>query len=105
MITYTKRNVRMITLTITVIIYVIISVICFKLNENEVYTNSTQEEIISIQNTEENIKNNMEENIEETTAPNEDKLHIWEIQIPAINLEANIEEGTDQNVIARKLAH
>lgn len=105
MITYTKRNVRMITLTITVIIYVIISVICFKLNENEVYTNSTQEEIISIQNTEENIKNNMEENIEETTAPNEDKLHIWEIQIPAINLEANIEEGTDQNVIARNVGH
>ena len=114
MITYTKRNVRMITLTITVIIYVIISVICFKLNENEVYTNSTQEEIISIQNCvnfntykklEENIKNNMEENIEETTAPNEDKLHIWEIQIPAINLEANIEEGTDQNVIARNVGH
>ncbi len=97
MITYTKRNVQIITLTITVIIYVVISVICLKVNKNKVYTNNTQEEIINIENT--------EENIEENITPNEHKLPIWKIQIPAINLEANIEEGTSQNVIARNVGH
>lgn len=105
MITYTKRNVRIITLTITVIIYVIISVICLKLDENKVNTNGTQEEIISIENTEENIENNTKENTDENAEPNKHKLPVWKIQIPAINLEANIKEGTSQNIIAKNVGH
>lgn len=101
MITYTKRNVQITTLTITVIIYVVISVICLKVNENKADTNGTQEEIIKVETTEENIENSTEENAK----PNEHKLPIWKIQIPSINLDANIEEGTSQNVIAKNVGH
>ncbi len=100
MITYTKKNVRIITLTITVIIYVVISVIYLKVNNN-----NTQEEMIRIKSTEENIESTTEEKIEDNAESDEQKLPIWKIQIPAINLDANVEEGTTQNVIAKNVGH
>lgn len=100
MITYTKKNVRIITLTITVIIYVVISVIYLKVNNN-----NTQEEMIRIKSTEENIESTTEEKMEDNAESDEQKLPIWKIQIPAINLDANVEEGTTQNVIAKNVGH
>lgn len=95
MITYTKKNVLIITLTITVLIYVVISVIWSSVYENkeEQTINNTQEETIETQVTEENIEPKKEEN------------HIWKIEIPGINLSADIAEGTSSKVIAKYVGH
>lgn len=91
MINYTKRNVFIVTLAITILIYVFISVIWFELNKNE-STNYTQEEVLT-KDTQENIE------------PKENKKHIWQIHIPKIDLIADIEEGTTQSVIAKYVGH
>lgn len=95
MINYTKRNVLIITLTITVLIDVVISVIWSSINTNkeDEAINNTQEETIKTQNTEENIE------------PKKDKMQIWKIEIPKINLSANISEGTNSRVIAKYVGH
>lgn len=89
MISYTKRNVFVITLTITVLIYTILSAICSNVfNENDIITNDEP-------------KITSEENKLET----QEKEGIWQIQIPKINLIADIKEGTTQNVIAKYVGH
>lgn len=93
MINYTKRNVLMITLTITIVIYVVISVIWSSFFKKPMTTNNAQEESIEKQVTEENIE------------PKENEKHIWQIQIPSIELTANIAEGTNSNVIAKDVGH
>lgn len=95
MITYTKKNVLIITLTITVLIYVFISVIWSSVHtsKKEQTINNTQEEIIEKQVTEENIE------------PKNEKKHIWKIEIPEINLSADIAEGTNSKVIAKYVGH
>lgn len=93
MINYTKKNVLIITLTITVLIYVFISVIWSNINKEIVTTNNTQEENEKIQITEENIE------------PKKKASHIWQIHIPSINLSANIAEGTTSKVIAKDVGH
>lgn len=93
MISYTKKSVSIITLTITVLLYVIISVIWLDNNKKETITQNTTEE------------NNITEETEENIQTNEHKLHIWRIKIPAINVTANISEGTTQNVIAKYVGH
>lgn len=95
MINYTKRNVLIITLTITVLINVVISVIWSNIyaNKENSAINSTQEETIETQVTEENIE------------PKNEKIHIWKIEIPKINLSADIAEGTSSKVIAKYVGH
>lgn len=93
MINFTKKNVLVITLTITVLIYGVISVILLMFNEREAAANNTQEEIVEIQDTKESIE------------PKKSKIGIWEIQIPSINLTANIAEGTTSNIIANYVGH
>lgn len=95
MINYTKRNVLIITLTITVLIYVVISVIglSFYSKKEEPIIKNTQEKTIETQVTEENIE------------PKQEKRHIWKIEIPEINLSADIAEGTTSKVIAKYVGH
>ncbi len=93
MITYTKRNVLIITLAITVLIYVVISVIWSNLSKKDNITNNKTEEIQTVQNT------------EDTTEPKENEKGTWKIQIPKINLTANIKEGTTQTVMAKYVGH
>lgn len=91
MISYTKRNVLVITLVLTVQIYVVISVIWSNFPNGEIATENTQEK--EIEHTEEKIE------VIETTAPS------WFLKIPAINLDAIISEGTTSNVIAKYVGH
>lgn len=104
MINYTKRNVLIITLTITVLIYVVISVIWASIlkKQDTWYINNTEEKKIETQ-VEENIVDTQvtEENVE----PKSDKIHIWKIKIPKINLSADISEGTSAKVIAKYVGH
>lgn len=93
MINYTKRNVLIITLTITALIYVILSVIWTGFNREIISPNNTQEKNIETQVTEENAE------------PKENKLHIWQIKIPSIGLLADISEGTTSKVIAKYVGH
>ena len=46
-----------------------------------------------------------EESIEEDVKTEETNFKIWRIQIPKINLTANIEEGTSQKVMAKYVGH
>lgn len=91
MINYTKKNVLIITLTITIIIYVVISVIWSNIDKN-VDINITKEETVT-------------QDIQEEIRSTENKIHIWKIQIPEIDLVANIAEGTTPNVIAKYVGH
>ena len=91
MISYTKKNVFIITLIITVLIYIVISVIWSNLFiKNKTKTNE---------------EHTTEENIEYSEQTEENKEGIWQIQIPKIDLVANIEEGTTQSVIAKYVGH
>lgn len=91
MINYTKKNVLIITLTITILIYVVISVIWSNINKN-MTVNNTVEKVIT-QDTQENVE------------PKKSKNYIWQIQIPVIELVADISEGTTPNVIAKYVGH
>ena len=97
MISYTKKNVLIITLTITAIIYVIISVIWSNLSKDNEVTTVEQEETV--------VQEVTEESIEEDVKTEETNFKIWRIQIPKINLTANIEEGTSQKVMAKYVGH
>ncbi len=96
MISYTKRNVLIITLTITAVIYAIISVIWFNLSKEENITVNEKEETV-IQEETEKTKENIE--------TEESNFKIWKIEIPKINLTADIEEGTTQKVMAKYVGH
>lgn len=89
MISYTKRNVFVITLAITVLIYIVISVISSNVfNQDDIITNDE-------------TKVTSEENKLET----QEKEEIWQIRIPKIDLIANIKEGTTPNIIAKYVGH
>ncbi len=104
MINYTKRNVLIITLTITVLIYVVISVIWASIEKkNTGNANNTQEKVIETQVTEENIVDTQE--VEKNIEAIKDKINIWKIKIPKINLSADISEGTSAKVIAKYVGH
>ena len=93
MISYTKRNVLIITLTITVLIYAIISVILFNLpKEDSITVNEVEETVI-------------QEETKEKAKTEETNFKIWKIEIPKINLTADIEEGTTQKVMAKYVGH
>lgn len=100
MISYTKRSVLITTLTITVIIYVFISVIWSNLFKISDTTNQVEERKIQ-QSSQESTDDNTEENVE----TKEINFETWKIQIPKINLIANIKEGTTQSVMARNVGH
>lgn len=105
MINYTKRNVLVITLTITVLIYVVISVIWASIcKTKEAHTvNNTQEKIVETQVTEEDIVDTQD--IEKNIEAIKDKINTWKIKIPKINLSADISEGTGAKVIAKYVGH
>lgn len=102
MISYTRRNVMVITLILTIFIYSVISVVWSNISKKE--TIQKQEEYIDTQwmKGEFKLSDDEKKPISENT---EDTKKKWSIQIPKINLSANISEGTSSNVIAKDVGH
>lgn len=83
---YSKRGINAISLIIAILIYLNISVVFPKTNNN-VKIKARLIKSQGIYNIVENINND------------------WELEIPKINLEAEISEGTDMETLNRNIAH
>lgn len=90
MINYSKRNVNIVAIIISIVIFM-----C------GIYINSQVNSITKIDN--ENIRNKEEINIQK----NEEMIDtsIWEINIPKIELKAPIAEGTDKETMDQYVGH
>ena len=83
---YSKRGINAISLIIAILIYLSISVVFPKTNNN-VKIKARLIKSQGIYNIVENINND------------------WKLEIPKINLEAEISEGTDIETLNRNIAH
>lgn len=106
MISYTKRNVMVVTLILTIFIYSVISVVWANITPKEKIQKQKEyidtDWIKGIFNlTEDEQEKVLEDTNEKSTK--EDKK--WSIQIPKISLTANIAEGTSAKVIAKDVGH
>ena len=89
MISYTKRNVVIISLIITVIIYILL---------NYIYSLV----VLAYSNIRENSINN---NVLITKSENINNKYIWQLEIPKINLVSPIKEGIDSKTINKYVGH
>ena len=126
MFSYTKRNVDTISLIISIIIFLVINNIYSSINQNkfsayfESNENQLQIEISELnsigeetkeqnqeqqnvdkkqENTQESTEKITEQNIEQNSNCN------WQIEIPQISLQAEISEGTTQEVMNKYVGH
>lgn len=98
MINYTKRNINIISFCISLIIFFLIiyflKYLSLKLNQNSIKTSYQNE-----------IKNSEEQ----SNFVNEDitleEIKDWKIIIEKLNLEADIKEGTEENIIKENVGH
>lgn len=111
---YTRKNLNVITLLLTIFIFVCLCLIIFQislLSISAYYPDSSTvySEIIPIQ--EQNI---IEQGIEPTKQLEEktqrqvienNKVNVWRIQIPKLGLDAHIEEGTNPSVLLKAVGH
>ncbi len=118
MISYTKRYVNIVSLIITMLIYILIinfiflplkndfiiphisnifrrNTVLVELNSNNI--NQDTKDDLEIQNNHENIKT------EETKVATKESN--WKIKIPKISLEADISEGTGKDVMDKYVGH
>lgn len=87
---YSKRCINLVTLIIAIVIFIqtnFLTIMIFSLKNNDVETKTTKVE-------ENKEKLSTQENIEE-----------WKLIIPKINVSAQIEEGTDGEVINNYIGH
>ena len=116
---YTKRNVRTLSLLVTILVYVLFNFTIYKINQNTIEFQKSQ--VISLENPiekNENLKNEKAEdkteikkavNVTKIETPQAKELNTqkkeWRIQIPKINLDAPIAEGVTDEVIAETVGH
>ena len=119
MISYTKRYVNIVSLTITILVYIFLiktnlvppkndfekylisnifkrSTVIVELNSNNI--NQDTKEDLKIQNNYSNMQ--IEENSQTETIENN-----WKIKIPKISLEASISEGTRKEIMDKYVGH
>ena len=95
---YTNKNINLISLIITLIIFLILNIYYFQIQEKfpkdiflkikEIYTKSEQ-----------TVLNEKEE------IDDQEDIENWYIEIPKINLKAPIAEGTDKNILNKNVGH
>lgn len=125
MISYTKRYVDIISLIITILIYIFFTNLniqpLIKTVEANLFSNIFKKNIVLVelssnninQNTKEENKNqNNQTDIENENSKKEEsysniqtKEKNWTIKIPKISLEASISEGTEQEVMEKYVGH
>lgn len=92
MINYNKRNINIIALIISLIVFMCV-----------VYINSQVNSILRIDNSNINSKEKTIANIQKQEAVSE--VETWEINIPKIELKAPISEGTDSDTMNKYVGH
>ena len=111
---YTKRGIFVLSLVLTVIIYLSINLLIYNLQQQFKNINKSNQ-VISIKipaNSQEKIKKMVAQTLKkEQEIPKiestiqDDKVNEWRIKIPAINVDAEICEGVTNNVIAKPVGH
>lgn len=111
---YTKRGIFVLSLVLTVIIYLSINLLIYNLQQQFKNINKSNQ-VISIKipaNSQEKIKKMVAQTLKkEQEIPKieptiqDDKVNEWRIKIPAINVDAEICEGVTNNVIANHVGH
>lgn len=111
---YTKRGIFVLSLVLTVIIYLSINLLIYNLQQQFKNINKSNQ-VISIKipaNSQEKIKKMVAQTLKkEQEIPKieptiqDDKVNEWRIKIPAINVDAEICEGVTNNVIAKHVGN
>lgn len=95
MFKFTKAGINLISLGITTIIFILIQVFMYQYANGIEMNVEISQEIMKKDETNAQIKDNT---IQE-------KNEIWEIEIPVIQLKAEIAEGTDKKTLNQKIGH
>ena len=106
MIKYTCKYINLLSLFISIIIFLIINLIIFNFNINKADYNVSfsGQNLNEIPNKVENV--NLENNIVEKVVSNQvDNTNEWSLEIPIISLKANISEGTTKEVMDTYIGH
>lgn len=113
MISYSKRYINIVSILITILIYIFFSKSNFLFNQISYNLNSIPNILEkSLSKLEVNSNNiNQETNEEEieknnqSTAQTKEKILNWKIKIPKISLNAEISEGTNQEIMNQFVGH
>ena len=106
MIRYTRKYINLLSLFISIIIFLIINLTIFNFNINKADYNVSfsGQNLNEIPGKVENI--NLENNIVEKVVSNQvDNTNEWSLEIPVISLKANISEGTTKEVMDTYIGH
>lgn len=108
MFNYSKRNVIIISIIISVVIYISLNLILINFNKKQKSSNNENLILKTSNNnpiTNSNKNNNLIENLNRTISTNQYKSNNWRISIPKINLDAPILEGTTKEILRRGVGH
>lgn len=110
MIRYTTRYVNIVSIVITIIIYMFLSYFLTNLKildfNLSFISNLLKRNIIQVELNSSNINQETKENFKiQNNYPNDTKEKEWKITIPILSLEAEISEGTNKEVIDKYVGH
>lgn len=108
MIKYTTRYVNIVSLLITIIIYIFLSLFFTGLKKIDFnlsfISNLLKRNIVQVELNSSNINQETKENLEnQNSYPNNTKE--WKISIPILSLEADISEGTSKEIMDKYVGH
>ena len=104
---YTNRCINMLSFIITISIFFAMQ---YCINFVQYYTQDLNVGIIEIEEDNSNISDSIDENIYvdeklEEQVQVQENTDYWKVEIPKINLIANINEGTTSNILAKSVGH
>ncbi len=105
---YNKKNINILSSIITIIILLIIAKITVLNNIKQTDYNMNQTNIKNINNTENEMVNKTKNDVNNhTKEDNIDKNNIgnWNIEIPKLNINATIKEGTSRDILENNIGH
>lgn len=115
MISYTKRYVNIVSLLITILIYIFLNCLNIIPNKKDfnkhLISNIFKKSQILVELNSININQDTEENIQiqNNNSPSTEEKTIkennWKIEIPKISLEASIAEGTSKEIMNKYIGH
>lgn len=110
MIRYTTRYVNIVSLVITIIIYIFLSYFLTSLKifdfNLSFISNILKKNIVQVELNSNNINQETKEDIKiQNNYPNNTKEDEWKITIPNLSLEAEISEGTSKEVMDKYVGH
>lgn len=115
MISYTRRYVNIVSLLITILIYIFLNCLNIIPNKKDfnkhLISNILKKSQILVELNSININQDTEENIQiqNNNSPSTEEKRIkesnWKIEIPKISLEASIAEGTSKEIMNKYIGH